>query len=64
VVTRAALSRLDDLAYVLACAVEDVERDLAVDHDGEDVARALEWLISSAAPLAALSRAGRLLDPS
>lgn len=68
IVTRAALSRLDDLVYVLACAVEDVDRDLADDHDADDVARALAWVLEAARPLATLSRQGRLLvgtgDPS
>lgn len=61
VVTRQALSRLDDLVYMLACAVEDVDRDLAVDHDAHDVARGLAWLLESARPLAELSQANRLL---
>ena len=63
VVTRRALSVLDDLVYVLACAVEDVERQ-DIDHqpDGE-VREALEWLLEAARPLAARSRAGTLLTP-
>lgn len=61
IVTRAALSRLDDAAYVLACAVEDVDRDLAGEHDEVDVARALAWLLDAARPLAELSRRGGLL---
>jgi hypothetical protein len=60
-VTRRALSRLDDLVYVLACAVEDVDNDLAGDHDVADVARALAWLLDAARPLAELSRSDRLL---
>jgi hypothetical protein len=61
VVTRQALSRLDDLVYVLACAVEDVDGDLAADHDAGDVDRALAWLLEAARPLAELSRSDRLL---
>lgn len=61
IVTRAALSRLDDAAYVLGCAVEDVDRDLAGEHDEADVARALAWLLDAARPLAELSRKGGLL---
>ena len=60
VVTRQELSRLDDLIYVLACAVEDVERDLTGEHDSEDVRRSLEWLMEAARPLAQLSAEGRL----
>ncbi len=58
VVTRSALSRLDDLVYVLACAVEDVERDLAGDHDADDVANSLAWLLDAARPLAAALASG------
>lgn len=61
VVTRQALSRLDDLVYVLACAVEDVDNDLAGEHDRTDVDRALAWLLEAARPLAELSRSDRLL---
>lgn len=61
VVTRRALSHLDDLVYMLVCAVEDVDSDLAVDHDDDDVARSLQWLLEAARPLAELSKANRLL---
>ena len=57
---RRELSRLDDLVYVLACAVEDVDGDLAGEHDESDVRRALDWLLDAARPLADLSRQGRL----
>lgn len=57
---RRELSRMDDMLYVLACAVEDVERDLDGDHDGTDVRRALDWLMDATRPLAELSRDGRL----
>ncbi|MHB8505911.1 MAG: hypothetical protein ACYDEN_09365, partial [Acidimicrobiales bacterium] len=60
IVTREVLSRLDDLVYVLACAVDDVQRDLAGDHDDDDVARALAWLLEASTPLAKLSRSGGL----
>jgi len=55
IVTRQALSRLDDLLYGLACAVEDVHRDLAGGHDTDDVRRALDWLLEAAEPLVAMS---------
>ena len=64
VVTRGALSQLDDLVYMLACAVEDVDNDLAGDHDHDDVARSLQWLLEAARPLAVLAQANRLLHPS
>lgn len=63
VVTRQALSRIDDLVYVLACAVEDVERDLATVHVDEDIARALSWLMEAAKPLADASRKGLVARP-
>jgi hypothetical protein len=61
IVTRAALDELRDDLYVLACAVEDVERDLAelagaasstaaTDHD---LREALDWLLEAARPLSA-----------
>ena len=59
VVTRQELSRLDDMIYVLACAVEDVDKDLAGEHEADDVARALAWLMEAARPLAAVSALGR-----
>ena len=61
VVTRRALSAVDDLAYVLACAVDDVERQLA---DGDDPAEALVWLLDAARPLADIARTGSLLAPN
>lgn len=57
---RQELSRLDDMLYVLACAVEDVERDLAGEHDGDDIRRSLDWLMDAAQPLARVSRSGLL----
>ena len=53
VITRDELDALHDELYVLACAVEDVERDL----DGRDapsareLGDALEWLLDAARPL-------------
>lgn len=60
VVTRQELSRLDDMIYVLACAVEDVDKDLVGEHEADDVTRALAWLMEAARPLAAVSALGRL----
>jgi hypothetical protein len=37
---------------VLACAVEDVDRELAEEHDADDVQRNLAWLLEAARPLA------------
>jgi hypothetical protein len=53
VVAREELDALHDELYVLACAVEDVERDL--DAAGEPTATelrdAVEWLLTAAKPL-------------
>lgn len=57
---RRELSRLDDMLYVLACALEDVEGDLAGEHDEADVRRALAWLMDAARPLTELANDGLL----
>jgi hypothetical protein len=51
VITRAALDELHDDLYMLACAVDDVERDLADSPRPADVRRALDWLLDAARPL-------------
>jgi hypothetical protein len=54
VITRSELDALHDDLYVLACALEDTERDLAA-IDGEptvhELRTMLDWLIASARPL-------------
>jgi len=54
VVAKATLDELHDELYVLACAVDDVERDLAA-IEGEptvqDLREALDWLLDAARPL-------------
>jgi hypothetical protein len=56
VITRSELDALHDDLYVLACALEDTERDLAA-VDGEpsahELRNMLDWLIDSARPLRA-----------
>lgn len=54
VVARAELDALHDDLYVLACAVDDAERDLAaagVQPSSGELVRILEWLLESAKPL-------------
>lgn len=54
VITRTELDSLHDDLYVLACAVEDTERDLAAldgAPTGAEVLALLEWLLESARPL-------------
>ena len=49
VVTPSELETLRDRLYVLQCAVDDVERDLAAaPDDPEELQRALVWLLEAA----------------
>lgn len=53
-ITRRELDALHDDLYVLACAVEDTERDLAAlgaRPTAADVREILEWLLDAAKPL-------------
>jgi hypothetical protein len=53
VVARSELDALHDELYVLACAVEDVERDLAgrTSPTARELHDALRWLLEAAQPL-------------
>lgn len=51
VVARKAVERLDDLLFVLGCAVTDVEADVALDGSPEQVRRSLDWLLEATRPL-------------
>ncbi len=54
VVARAELDQLHDDLYVLACAVDDTERDLADVGDGAsatELREILDWLLDAAKPL-------------
>jgi hypothetical protein len=53
VVAREELDALHDELYVLACAVEDVERDLGAARrpTASELSDALEWLLAAAKPL-------------
>lgn len=53
VVARAELDALHDELYVLACAVEDIERDLEAPgrRSVTELTDALEWLLAAARPL-------------
>lgn len=51
---RAELDELHDELYVLACAVEDADRDLAAAGDAVTIAELrdiLDWLLEAARPL-------------
>ena len=51
VVARHELDELHDELYVLACAVEDVERDLSQRPTTAELRDALRWLLDAAKPL-------------
>ncbi len=53
VVTRSELDALHDELYVLACAVDDVERDLGQRNapTARELSDALQWLLVAARPL-------------
>jgi hypothetical protein len=51
IVARRALEGLDDLLFVLGCAITDVDQDIAVDTSSEQLRRSLDWLLESARPL-------------
>ena len=54
VVARSQLDELHDRLYVLACAVEDVERDLAASATRAEYREAVDWLLEAARPLTEL----------
>ena len=49
--TRSELDELYDLLYVLECAVEDVDRDLAGGATKPELQDAVNWLLQAARPL-------------
>lgn len=53
-IARDELDRLHDDLYVLACAVEDTERDLSAlgtSPSARELQKILDWLLSAARPL-------------
>ncbi len=51
IVARRQVEGLDDLLFVLGCAIADVETDLAVDGSPEQLRRDVDWLLEAARPL-------------
>ncbi len=47
-IARSRFAAVQDRVWVLSCAVEDVDRDLAVAGTADDVRRALDWLLEAA----------------
>jgi len=55
IVARKAMEGLDDLLFVLSCAITDVQGDVALDGSPEQLRRSLDWLLESARPLLGVS---------
>jgi hypothetical protein len=55
IVARKAMDGLDDLLFVLGCAITDVQGDVALDGSPEQLRRSLDWLLESARPLLGVS---------
>lgn len=53
IVARARIDALNDRLWVLACAVQDVDGDLARAVDASEVRAAVDWLLEAARPLVA-----------
>jgi hypothetical protein len=53
IVTRARLDELNDRLWVLSCAINDVDGDVARAEASSDFAAALAWLLEAARPLVA-----------
>ena len=51
IIARRSMEGLDDLLFVLSCAISDVETDIAFDTSPEQVRRSLGWLLDAARPL-------------
>ena len=51
IVARRAVEGLDDLLFVLGCAITDVDGDIALDTSPEQLRRSLDWLLEAARPL-------------
>lgn len=56
IVARQSVEGLDDLLFVLACAISDVEGDLALDGSPDQLRRSLDWLLEAAKPLVGASQ--------
>ena len=67
VVAKSSLDELHDELYVLACAVDDVERDLAAAGESPkpaEVRQALDWLLDAARPLRDREIAAPVVPPA
>lgn len=51
IVARQAIEGLDDLCFVLGCAIADVEADITRDGSPEQLKASLQWLLEAARPL-------------
>jgi len=57
IVARRNVEGLDDLLFVLSCAITDVDGDIALDTSPEQLRRSLDWLLEAARPLLGAERA-------
>ncbi len=67
VVAKSSLDELHDELYVLACAVDDVERDLEAAGPAataDDLRQALAWLLEAARPLRDREIAAPVIPPA
>lgn len=67
VVAKSSLDELHDELYVLACAVDDVERDLeaaGTATNADELRPALDWLLEAARPLRDREIAAPVIPPS
>ena len=51
ILARTTIDQLKDDIYVLRCAIEDVDRDLAASDTSEEVRSSLRWVLDAARPL-------------
>jgi hypothetical protein len=51
IVARKSIEGLDDLLFVLGCAIADVDNDVALDSSPEQLGRSLNWLLEAARPV-------------
>ncbi|HET9059515.1 MAG TPA: hypothetical protein VFN61_06310 [Acidimicrobiales bacterium] len=61
IVARQAVEHLDDLLFVLACTVQDVDKEMRAEGNNSRAAQCLDWLLDAARPLIG---AGESLRPA
>lgn len=64
IVARRQVEGLDDLLFVLGCAIADVDNDIASDHSADQLRRSLDWLLEAARPVLGASERLRGAQPA